>query len=323
MLNDGNTIGHRPVGMSASVPWSLRAAACYLTIAACLPYLTLKVLWLSGRSIGATDAAGAATLTDPRHIVGNLVTVGMELVAIGLVLALTYSWGRRLPAALVLVPVWVGTGLLAPLVLGLPLGLVAEAVGGGAAAPADNGLAGWVFAVVYGGFIVQAVGLLTAFLGYALDRWPQVFWIRTPQLGASTARQRRRATVAATVAAGYAVLLGVWTVAGPRWGGPEGFDAVAQRTVLLATGLVVLGGTVAVLALLGRWGTGRILVPLVVAWLGTGVIVTSGPTHVALSHEGNASVLLVTVALAATVAGLLLTASALRVLTPAATTHRG
>ena len=146
MLNDGNVIGHRPVGTRSSVPWSLRAAACYLTIAACLPYLTLKILWLSGSSIGAIDAAGS----------------------------------------------------------------------------------------------------------------------------------------------------------------------------------VVLGGAVAVLALLGRWGTGRILAPLVVAWLGTGVTVTSGPTHVALSHQGNASVHLVTVALAATVAGLLLTASALRVLTLApSTTHRG
>ena len=113
-------------------------------------------------------------------------------------------------------------------------------------------------------------------------------------------------------------------MAGPRWGGPAGFDAVAQRTVLLATGLVVLGGAIAVLALLGRWGTGRILAPLVVAWLGTGVTVPSGPTHVALSHQGNASVLLVTVALAATVACFLLTASALRVLTHVpATTHRG
>ncbi len=123
--------------------------------------------------------------------------------------------------------------------------------------------------------------------------------------------------IAATVAAGYAALLGVWAVAGPHWGGPAGFDGVAQRAVLLATGLVVLGGAIAVLALLGRWWRRRLLVPLTLAWLGTGVTVTSGPTHVALSHEGQASGFLMTVALAATLAGLLLTGAAVRGLSQA------
>lgn len=323
MFNDSRAISHCAVDQRSPPLWPIRVAACYVTIAACVPYLTLKVLWLSGSSIGATDAVGAATLTDPRHMMGNLVTVGMELVTIALVLALTYPWGRRLPAVLVVVPIWVGTGLLAPIVLGLPLGLVTQAISGGAAAPAENGLDGWVFTVVYGGFIVQALGLLTAFLGYAHGRWPAVFWIRTTQLRASTARQGLRAAIAATIAAGYAALLSVWAVVGPRWGGPEGFDAIAQRTFLLVTGLVVLGGAIAVLVLLWGWGTGRILAPLILAWLGTGVTVTSGPTHVALSHEGDFSVLLVAVALVATLAGLLLSGAVLRVLAHApAATHR-
>ena len=75
-----------------------------------------------------------------------------------------------MPAVLLLIPVWVGTGLLAPIALGVPLGLAAQAIAGGSPVPAHNGLHGWVYAVVYGGFAVQAVCLLTAFALYARDR---------------------------------------------------------------------------------------------------------------------------------------------------------
>jgi hypothetical protein len=140
----------------------------------------LKTLWLSGHPTGAT---GAAELLDQRHLVGDLVTAVMELAAMALVLALTYSWGRRLPATVVLTPVWIATGLLTPIALGLPLlplGLLAQTFAGGTPAPADNGLQGWVFPVVYGGFIVQAATVLVAFVGYAQDRrpWPSPRYIR-------------------------------------------------------------------------------------------------------------------------------------------------
>lgn len=284
----------------------LRAAVRYVTIVSCLPYLTLKVLWLSGSTAGAADTAGVAEMADLRHIVGNLVTVGMELVAIVLVLAMTSPWGRRLPALAVLAPIWVGTGLLAPIALGLPLGLVAQGFVDGSSALTDNGLHGWVYALVYGSFIAQAVGLLAAFLGYARDRWPEVFRMRTTQLRAITRRKRRLATIAATIATGHAAMLVVWSVAGPRWGGPAGFETVPQRVFLLVTGLLVLAGAVAVHALLWRWSTGRLLPPLALAWIGTGVTVTSGPTHVALSNHGNAGMLLVSISLVATLSALLL-----------------
>lgn len=314
MRKGGAVIGNPAIGKRPPTLWSLRAVVCYVTIAACLPYLALKALWLFGYSTGTANAAGAGEMVDLRHIAGNLVTVVMELVAIVLVVALTYSWGQRLPAVVVLVPIWVGTGLLTPIALGLPLGLVAQALVGGSPAPAGNGLDGWVYAVVYGGFIVQAAGLLAAFLGHALHRWPEVFRTRTTQLRAIAPRNRRLATIAAAIAAGYAALLVAWSVAGRSWGGPAGFDTVAQRTFLLSTGLVVLVGVIAVLVLVWHRGQGRILIPLTLAWIGTGVTVTSGPTQVALSNHGDASLLLVVASLAAALAGLLLTGSTLRVL---------
>ncbi|GAB3441784.1 hypothetical protein [Actinophytocola sediminis] len=293
-------------------PASARLVICWVTIVSTVPYLVLKVLWLLGSSVGAADAAGAAELLDVRHLVGDVVTAGMEVFAIALVVALTYPWGRRLPAWLVAGPIWVATGLLAPIALGLPLGLAAQAFAGGSAAPVDNGLHGWVYALVYGGFAVQAIGLPAAFVGHARERWPEMFRLRMTQLPVTASPHRRTMTTAAIAAAGYAAVLFAWTVTGSSWGGPAGFDTVAQRTALLATGMLVLAGAIAVPAL--RWWRGdrRLVGPLVLAWIGTSVIVTAGPTHIALSNQGRVSLLLVAVSLAATLSGLLLTRSMIR-----------
>lgn len=65
---------------------------------------------------------------------------------------------------------WVGTGLLAPIVLIVPLQLlVGTSSPGEAAGPPP--IAEWVFAMVYAGFIWQAVFLLTGFVLYARSRW--------------------------------------------------------------------------------------------------------------------------------------------------------
>lgn len=149
---------------------TVRLAACYATCAACVPYLTLKVAWLSGSTVGWNDPALA---DNSALVVGNAITFGMDLVAVLVALAFTYSWGRRLPGPLVLGPMWIGTGLLAPIVLGVPLGEALQvAVGGGSPAGAETGLQGWVYTMVYGGFTVQGIALLTAFVFYVRDRWP-------------------------------------------------------------------------------------------------------------------------------------------------------
>ncbi|MFD0853265.1 hypothetical protein ACFQ07_13575, partial [Actinomadura adrarensis] len=114
--------------------WRVRLAFCYLTLAACLPYLTLKALWLSGADIGL-DAEAADQMHSAKFMVANAVTMGMELTAVLVAFTFTYPFGRRLPAWLVLFPMWVGTGLLAPIALGAPLGMLVQAVAGGSPLP--------------------------------------------------------------------------------------------------------------------------------------------------------------------------------------------
>lgn len=73
-----------------------------------------------------------------------------------LALALCMRWGQRIPALLIAGPIWLGVGLLAPIALGVPVGLAAQALAGGSPAPADNGLQGWAYACV--AMILWSVG---------------------------------------------------------------------------------------------------------------------------------------------------------------------
>lgn len=267
----------------------------------------MKALWLAGYPVGAADATGAAELLDTRHIIGDAVTAVMELCAIAVVLTFTYRWGHRLPALL----------LLAPMAFGTPLGLLAQTVAGGSPAPADGGTHGWIYLVADGGFIIQAIGLFGAFLGHAHDRWPRLFSVRTAQLRAVSRGQRRLATTAAVIAAAYVATLIAWAISGPSWGGPAGFQTITQKTFLtflLTGGLLVLAGAVTVPALLARRRNQRLLA---LAWIGPAATALSGPTHIALSNHGHVSLPLITAGTLATLSGLILAGSAVRVLTPA------
>jgi hypothetical protein len=270
-----------------------RRLACVVTIAASLPYLVLKAIWLAGVPVGASTPAGAAELLDTRHLLGDLITAGMEVVAVVLALALCMRWGQRVPALLIAGPIWLGVGLLAPIALGVPVGLAVQAVTGGSPAPADNGLQGWVYACVDGGFVVQGLALLVGFVGYTNERWPGVL---SPQR-TSVARP----TVVAAMAAGvYAVAMILWSAGGRAWGGPAGFDTVTQRTFLVATGILVLAGAIAAVAPTRN----RVLI-----FLGAGVAVTSGPSGLALSNHGEISPPYAVVSLIAVLAGLVLAAT--------------
>jgi hypothetical protein len=270
-----------------------RRWACVVTIAASLPYLVLKAIWLAGTPVGASTPTGAAELLDTRHLLGDLITAGMEVVAIGLALALCMRWGQRLPALVVAGPIWLGVGLLAPIALGVPFGLAAQALAGGSPAPADNGLQGWVYACVDGGFVVQGLALLVGFVGYARERWPGIL---SPHRIVVT----RPTVVAALTATVYAVAMLLWSVGGRAWGGPAGFDTVTQRTFLVATGLLVLAGAIAAVAPLRH---------RVVIFIGAGVAVTSGPSGLALSNHGEISPPYAVVSLIAVAAGLVLAAT--------------
>lgn len=164
----------RPQSPTRARIGTARIVACYATLLGALPYLVLKISWLTGGTIGLRDASFLdSTVMD----VGNAFTAGMDAVAILLAFAFTYSWGRRLPAPLVLFPIWVGTGFLAPIAIGIPF-FVPDL----ATPAADLPLQGWVWAVVYGGFAWQGIALLTAFALYAKERWGRLLdGLRVPR----------------------------------------------------------------------------------------------------------------------------------------------
>ena len=125
----------------------LHRAVGWAAVAGTLPYLTLKALWLARVDAGLPDPA---MLTDSTMIAMNGITAAMDALVIALALALTHRWGYRLPAWLLLLPVWVGTGFLVPIaVVNLPATVFLLGAG---STVADGSLAPWVGPLVYGGF---------------------------------------------------------------------------------------------------------------------------------------------------------------------------
>ncbi len=151
----------------------IRLVVGYAAIVAVLPYLALKVLWVSGVMVGVPESSPARAAG---FVGANIVTGGLDVVAILAALAFTHQWGRQLPAWLVLPPIWVGTGLLIPAAVEVVNGAMAAALTGGRAVSLAGGLvAPWAYLVVYTSFGLQAVLLTCAFVWYARTRWAEVF----------------------------------------------------------------------------------------------------------------------------------------------------
>ncbi len=306
--------------MTSTRSWrTTRVAAAGLAVAACVPYGLLKVAWLAGSSIGAASPEGAASLHDPRHTVGNAITLGMDAVVVVLALTLTLRRGLSVPAAVVVFPLWVGIGLLAPIAVGLPLGLVGQAVTGGSPAPADNELQDWVYAVVYGGFVVQAAGLLIAFLLYARLRWAALFRLRLNELPAPEDRSlglRILVHGAGTVGFGYAGMHLAWAVAGDQLAGPPGFETVAQRVFLASVAVLVAAGAGAMLVLAGARRVGRpgdrAILLVAIAFVGTGVAFGSGLAELALAPPDRLEPLTAVVLVVGTLSGAVMWAAVAR-----------
>ncbi|WP_329115396.1 hypothetical protein [Streptomyces sp. NBC_01465] len=168
-----------------------------LALAACLPYLSLKIAWLSGSVVGIPEGS---SLRRPGSalVVGNAVSVVLDATLVVIVLLLTRPWGLRVPSWLPAVPVFVATGLLTPIVAGFPLQLAVRGAGGGGGAAREPFLDGWVFSVVYSGFIVQALALAGLFVPYAIRRWGRL-WRTGPDT--PVARRYRAAAIAAALVA--------------------------------------------------------------------------------------------------------------------------
>jgi hypothetical protein len=212
---------------------TVRHAIGWAAVLGTLPYLLLKAIWLSGGTIGVTDPA---LFDDTSVLVLNAVTAAMDAVAILVALAFTYSWGLRVPGFFVLVPIWIGTGFLAPIAILLP------SMDFGDPQPF---LAPWVQPLVYGGFAWQGVMLAIAFVFYASHRWPFVFRLDTADVPAH---------VGALLAAA------------------SGVRFIAQGTFQdIVFGAFALGAAAGAVVMTNRI-SGRFWVPVVVTWVGAGAM---------------------------------------------------
>jgi hypothetical protein len=189
------------------------------------------------------------------------------------------------------------TGLLAPILLGLPLGsLIQFLVQADVRTSGMDGMAPWVFAVVYGGFGLLAIAIAVLGRHYVLTRWGHVL---------AAAPRRPAAGTIAVGAAGmlpFAAAMLWWGVAGPGDAGPQGMDAIAQRTTLVVTGLLT------VLGWLAPHVGASIRRPHVVwlaLWVGCATGALQGPAQVLLAEGGVTTPSVLVLALLATPASLL------------------
>ncbi len=250
----------------------LRAVA----VAACVPYLSLKIAWVAGSTIGIPDGS---VLLDHRvtMAVANSVSVLMDSVVIVLALLLTQEWGKRVRGPLLTVPVWVATGLLSPIMVGFPLQLITSGFGGAASAdaPKEAFLDAWVFGVVYGGFILQGLALGALFLLYARDRWARVWQGRVRELPAPGALARSAAVAGSLAAVLPAVMHLLWLCGSTLALSPGRIDDRGTDFHLLegVRLLFVVAAVAGALVLAFRRPRGlSVRAPLAVAWTGSGAL---------------------------------------------------
>ncbi|MCX5344343.1 hypothetical protein [Streptomyces atratus] len=260
-----------------------RIALRTLAIASTLPYIALKAAWIFGSRIGIPDGS---PLLDHRTtmIVANGITVLMDSAVVVIALLLTQAWGRRVPTWLLVLPMWVASGLLLPIMTGYPLQLVVGLVGGDAHGSGGSErpfLDEWVFGVVYTGFIVQGLTLGTLFALYAGDRWGHLWQGTLRDLPESPTGPALR--IAATAASLLALVPGtlhlLWAT-----GSTAGLNEsrIAERNdgfyVLEAVDVLFAAAAVAGVLLLAfrRRSALPLTVPLALAWGGSGAMACWG-----------------------------------------------
>lgn len=263
----------------------MRHAFCALAIVGCVPYLVLKLLWLSGSRVGIPGDSvlleGDGTVL---HAV-NALTLVMDALVILLAFALVRPWGHRLPAPPLLLPLWVATGLLAPMVVAVPAHALLSLFSGASSSGGGGGdetpfLEGWVSQVVYGSFTVQGVALGVLLLGYVRDRWGHALRGLVRDLPAPTDRATR---VLAGLAIGVATIptaVHLLWAAGTNWGLSadiaERMDAEPRLNETMYA--LFAFATIAALALLvfRVRTTVRLRTAVLLGWVGGGTLASWG-----------------------------------------------
>ncbi|MCN9244356.1 hypothetical protein NGF19_26825 [Streptomyces sp. RY43-2] len=263
---------------------SPRRVLCSVAVASCLPYLGLKVAWISGSHVGIPS--GSPLLEHRARMAAvNSLTVLMDAAVILLAVLLTRPWGLRVPAWTLVFPVWVATGLLVPIMTGFPLHLLLRGLDGTVSEPSGSGsepfLHAWVFGVVYTGFIVQGLALGTLFLLYARDRWGHVWRGRMGELpDESGASARQTGAVTACVLALFPLVTHMMWACGSTAGLNAGRVAdrdtdfyVLEATFVCFALAAVLG---ACLLAFRRARRVPVAAALALAWVGSGVLACWG-----------------------------------------------
>lgn len=258
----------------------LRRRLAWWAVAACTPYLMLKLLWIVGIDVGVVDIG---KINRGEWVAANLATFAMDAVAAAVAHALTRPRTGRGRAWPILLPMWGATGLLGIIMIAVPLSCVgALATGSGNPFAGDDFLQGWVYAVVYGGFIVEGAVLVGAFALYAHERWGAFLRFPVRDLAAFPARGRILVRAFAGMAVLFLFAAGVLRVvwaAGSDLGMTDAWiadrDAVA-RWLDLTQGGLALAGAAGILVLAFGLGGGRVRVPLAAAWTGTAAAGAAG-----------------------------------------------
>ena len=301
LLDGCDHLLHPGTTMTTTTPTPTRSSAVpalALAVVATLPYLALKGLWLSGSSVGLTPEA-AAEMHTGRFLIGNSVTVVLEILALVLAWSLTRPWAARVPTRLFALLAAGASGLLAPILLGLPLGQVAQTVVHGSPSFEGEGMAPWVFACVYGGFVLLGVALAWSIVDHARERWGAFF--STPP----SATRPWPLVAGAVGLAPFGLAMLWWGATGPGALGPQGMESPVQRTVLVVTGVLSLAALVTpvltrLLGTIRRTGPGRAQLAWLVVWGGCCTAALQGPTQLLLAHGGEVQPAIAAIALLAT-----------------------
>lgn len=268
----------------------LRIVVGLAAASAALPYVVLKLAWIAGSTVGMADPS---VFDNATYRVANTLTLIADALAIALALALTYPWGERVPAWLVLFPMWIATGLLGTivvLVLALPLTLGAADHGGDSGGGAPDALRPWVFALVYGGFAVQGALILIAFFHYARRRWPALYTPRRDGLAPTGTRGRSVSTGLGVSLAIVTGLINLAWAAGTTigLGGLSAGQTAARRPMFGVLGVFALVAVVGVMALRRRRRRGGPLwLPAALTLAGTGSLFAWGLYMLAVTAAGG------------------------------------
>ena len=240
-----------PRSMTRGLPW-LAAGVTVGTV----PYVVLKISWLVGGGVGLRDPALMQTTT---YVVANSITVVLDLVVVALAWVLALAPPRRL--LVVLAPlVWGATGLMVTPVLSAAV--IAVAGDPSTERLAGDALYAWVYAVVYVGFAIQGVGIVTLFGVQVVRAWPWLFARRSARISP---------ILVGGASAGALTGLGFLQLAsgvGRVWLGPAVAEG-AERGSLVVTGVLCVVGALGSVATVRRFG----MFAIVCAWLGTGAMV--------------------------------------------------